>query len=174
MKKFLLPLLALALTATAASAQDTQTDQMGGMQGGQGQRQRRSPEEMATMQTKRLTQELSLTPDQATKVQQIMLARTNDMQAMRGQGQGQGGDRSQMREQMQTMRAKYEEQFKGVLTADQFTKFTAMEQQRGGGRGGMGGGRMGQGGPDGAAPAAQPVDGKVKIKNDKVKVKTTE
>ena len=162
MKKFLLPLLALALTATAASAQDVQNDQMAPMQG---QGPRRSPDEMAAMQTKRLTQELSLTPDQAAKVQQILLTRMQDRQAMRSQMQS--GDRSQMREQMQANRAKYEEQFKSVLTPDQYTKFAAMEQ-RGGGRG------MGPGGPGRPAPADQPVDGKVKVKNDKVKIKATD
>ena len=155
MKKFLLPLLALVLTITAASAQEVQPE-MGAMQG---RGPRRSPDEMVAMQTKRLTKELSLTPDQAAKVQQILLTRMQDRQAMRGQLQS--GDRSQMRDQMQANRAKYEEQFKGVLTPDQYTKFTAMEQQRGGGRG------MGPSGPGQGSNADTKVkesDGKVKIK----------
>ncbi len=144
MKKFLLPLLALALSATVASAQTT-PDQAGG-------RPQRTPEEMAARQTQGLTQQLGLSADQSAKVQQIMLARDQDMLAMRGQMQA-GGDRKQMRGQMQANRAKYEDQLKAVLTPDQFAKMQAMQadrRQRG-------------------ADARQ--DGKVKEKNGKIKIK---
>ncbi len=144
MKKFLLPLLALALSATAASAQTT-PDQAGG-------RPQRTPEEMAARQTQGLTQQLGLNADQSAKVQQIMLARDQEMLAMRGQMQA-GGDRKQMRGQMQANRAKYEDQLKAVLTPDQFAKMQARQanrRQRG-------------------ADAMQ--DGKVKEKNGKVKIK---
>lgn len=145
MKKFLLPLLALALSATAASAQTAPTQDGG--------RPQRSPEEMATRQTQGLTQQLALNADQAAKVQPILLARSQEMMAMRGQMQA-GGDRSQMREQMQASRAKYDDQLKAVLTPDQFAKMQTMQadrRQRG---------------------AEMMQDGKVKAKDGKVKIKT--
>src|SRR6476469_9746660 len=133
MKKFLFPLLAVfALTVGTASAQTTTPDaSANGMQGqGRGYgRMQGSPDEMAKRQADRLTKELGLTADQTTKVQAILLARTQDMQAMRGQARD-GGDRRQMREQLQANRAKYEAQFKEVLTPDQYTKFTAMQAER--------------------------------------------
>ena len=165
MKKFLLPLLALALSATAASAQAGP---------GPGGRPQRTPEEMAARQTEGLTKQLGLSADQSAKVQQIMLARDQEMQAMRGQA---GGDRDKMREQMQASRSKYDAQFKEVLTADQYTKYTSMEANRMN-RGGRGMGGPGMGGPgmsDGAnidKMKAKTDDGeKIKVKGDKVKAK---
>jgi protein CpxP len=146
MKKFLLPLLVLALSATAASAQTT-PDQAGG-------RPQRTPEEMAARQTEGLTQQLGLSADQSAKVQQIMLARDQEMMAMRGQMQAGTADRQQLREQMMAGRTKYDDQLKAVLTPDQYTKYTAMQANRRQ-RGGMG----------------MPMDGKVKAKDGKVKIK---
>ena len=147
MKKFLLPLLALALSATAASAQ-AGPPQDGGT--------RPTPEAMATRQTEGLTKQLGLSADQAAKVQQIMLDRDKDMLAMRGQMQA-GTDRAQFRDQMQANRTKYDDQLKAVLTPDQLTKYTAMMANRR------------QRGPGGRPDDVQ--DGKVKAKDGKVKIK---
>ena len=153
MKAYFLTLLAaFALTAGTAAAQAPAPE--GGDTQGRG-RMQGNPEEMAKRQTERMTQELGLNADQAAKVQQIQVARAQEMQAMRGQG---GGDRDKMREQMQASRTKYDAQFKQVLTADQYTKYTTMEASR-----------MNRGGGPGMG------DGKMKMKTtdgDKVKVKT--
>jgi len=146
MKKFLLPLLALALSATAASAQ-TMPNQAGG-------RPQRTPEEMATRQTEGLTRQLGLSADQSAKVQQILLARDQEMFAMRGQLQAGTADRQQLRQQMMAGRTKYDDQLKAVLTPDQYTKMQAMQANRRQ-RGSM----------------EMPQDGKVKAKNGKVKIK---
>ena len=174
MKKFLFPLLAVcALTVGTAAAQTTTptTDGPGnGMQRGGGYgRMQGSPEEMAKRQAERMTQELGLSADQTAKVQQILLARGQEMQAMRGQATG---DRSQMREQMQASRTKYDTQFKEVLTADQYTKYTSMEgsrMQRGGGPG-MGGPGMSDAKLEKMKAKSKDGD-KIKAKGDKVKVK---
>jgi hypothetical protein len=146
MKKLLFPLLALVLSATAASAQ-TSPDQAGG-------RPQRTPEEMAARQTEGLTRQLGLSADQAAKVQQILLARDQEMMAMRGQMQAGTADRQQMRAQMMAGRTKYEDQLKAVLTPDQYTSYTTMQANRRQ-RGGM----------------AMPQEGKVKAKDGKVKIK---
>ncbi len=62
-----------------------------------------SPAEMAKRQSEYLTKELNLNADQTAKVQQILLARGQQMQAMRGQAH-EAGNRDQMREQMQANR----------------------------------------------------------------------
>lgn len=154
MKKYLFPLLAaLTLTVGAARAQTTTPMQ-------DGSRPQRSPEQMAARQAERMTQGLGLSADQTTRVQKIMAARGQEMQAMRGQMQSGTVNRDQMREQMQANRAKYDAQFKEVLTADQYAKFTTMEAER------MQRGRGGRG------PGQDSDDkSKVKVKGDKLKVK---
>jgi protein CpxP len=146
MKKFLLPLLAFALSTTAAAAQTT-PDQAGG-------RPQRTPEEMAARQTQGLTRQLGLSADQSAKVQQILLARDQEMLAMRGQMQAGTADRRQLREQMMAGRTKYDDQLKAVLTPDQYAKMQAMQANRRQ-RGGM----------------QMPEDGKVKAKDGKLKIK---
>jgi len=148
MKKFLLPLLALALSATAASAQ------AGPPQDGGGHPQR-TPEEMAARQTEGLTRQLGLSADQSAKVQPILLARDQEMMAMRGQIMSGTADRSQLRDQMMAGRAKYDDQLKAVLTPDQFAKMQTLEASRR---------QRGPGAPD------MP-DGKVKKKDGKLKIK---
>jgi len=168
MKKFLFPLLAVcALTVGTAAAQTATSDaNAGGMQGRGYGRMQGSPDEMAKRQADRLTTELGLTADQTTKVQAILLARTQEMQAMRGQARD-GGDRSQMREQMQANRAKYDAQFKAVLTPDQYTKYIAMQAERME-RGGGGGMRDMTNTTDVKKMKAKTTDGdKVKVKADK-------
>ena len=112
-----------------------------------GDHPRRSPQEMAEHQAKRLGKELSLSADQSAKVQQIMATRAQEMQALRADGSARP-----TREQMQANRAKYDEQLKQVLTPDQFTKYTTLAASRH-----HGGGRP---------------DGKLKAKEGKLKMKT--
>ncbi|WP_216726657.1 DUF4890 domain-containing protein [Hymenobacter siberiensis] len=161
MKKFLFPLLAaFALTVGTAAAQTTTPNDASAMQG-RG-RQQGSPDEMAKRQADRMTKELGLNTHQTGKVQQIMLARGQEMQTMRGQDRD-AGNRDQMREQMQAGRAKYDAQFKEVLTAEQYTKYTTMQADR------MNrGGGPGMGGSDVKKMKAKSTDGdKIKVKTDK-------
>lgn len=173
MKKSLLLLLAACAFTLGTAAAQTAPDGPG-MQGPGGYgRMQGNPDEMAKRQADRMTQELGLSADQTAKVQQILLARGQEMQAMRGQA---GGDRDKMREQMQASRTKYDAQFKEVLTPDQYTKYTTMQAERmnRGGRGpGMGGPGMGPAdGPGIDKMKAKTDDGeKIKVKGDKVKTK---
>lgn len=121
--KTALPLLAaLALTFSAASAQTAPTQQ------GPGQHRQHTPQEMAAHQTQRLTKTLGLSADQSAKVQQIMQQRAQDMQAMRANAPA-GTDHQQLHAQLKASRAKYDGQLQGVLTPDQFGKYTAFEAQ---------------------------------------------
>lgn len=164
MKKMLVLLAAFALTAGAASAQTTtESGTMGqgqyGRGQGRGQMMNMTPEQRADMQAQRLTKQLGLSAEQTEKVKQMELARVQEMQAMRGQASA-GGDRETMRQNMQAMRTKYDTQLKGILTADQYTQYSQLQQDRMNGR--MGGGQMN----------GQMNDQKVKTKKDKTKAKS--
>ena len=122
LSKTALPLLAaLTLTFGAASAQTAPAQTAG-------PRPQHSPQEMAAHQTKHLSKKLGLSADQSARVQQIMQQRAQDMQAMRANAPA-GATRMQMHEQMKSSRAKYDAQLQGVLTPDQFGKYTAMRQE---------------------------------------------
>lgn len=176
MKTYLLPLLAaFALTVGTAAAQTTPsataapgtTEQGRGYGRGEGRMQPSTPEEMATRQSQRMAQELGLNADQTTKIQQILLARGQEMQAMRGQSRD-ASNREQMRAQMEASRTKYDAQFKEVLTADQYTKYTTMQANRMN-RGGRGMGDSGAG--IDKMKAKTDAGDKVKVKADKIKLK---
>jgi Spy/CpxP family protein refolding chaperone len=137
-KKFLLPLLAVVAISFSAAAQTTPLQK--------GDHPRRSPQEMAQHQAKRLSKELSLTADQSTKVEQIMAARAQEMQSLRADASTRPS-----REQMQANRAKYSDQLKQVLTPEQFAKYTTLAANR----------HHGHGMKDGKLKAK---DGKLKLK----------
>ncbi|MCB2409914.1 DUF4890 domain-containing protein [Hymenobacter lucidus] len=158
MKNQLLSLLAaFVLTIGAAAAQTQPTTRPAG---GREHRQQGTPEERATRQSEKMTTELGLTADQSSRIKQILLTRDQEMQALRGQGKPAEGSREQMGAQMKANREKYDAQFKQVLTAEQYTKYTAL------GKSHMKGGR--------GAGLNQGEAGKVKAKNGKLKVKKTD
>ena len=126
MKNSFLLLAALALTTAAAHAQTTPaaTDAQATPQSG---RPMRSPEQQAQNQAQRLAKELNLTADQQAKVQQLMTAQRQEMQ---GAIQNAGGDRRAMGQAMRAGRDKFDTQLKGVLNADQYTKYQQIIAQR--------------------------------------------
>ena len=126
MKKLLILLAAAALTAGTASAQ-TATP---------AQRPANSRLEPATpeQQADRLTKQLGLSADQRTRLVALEQARRDEMKTMRDQLQT-GGDRTAMRQTMQTARTKYDTQLKDILTADQYTRYSQQREERAGNRG---------------------------------------
>ena len=106
--------------------------------GGMG-RQMGTPEERATAQVTALTEALTLTPDQQTKIKPILVKQFTD-QAAAMAGMQQGGDMAAMRAANQERTTKVQAEITALLTAEQKTKYTAYlaEQaaRRGGGQGG--------------------------------------
>ncbi|WP_219160907.1 DUF4890 domain-containing protein [Hymenobacter profundi] len=129
MKKSLILFAAFVFTMGAASAQTTTQNETGQMQRpmrGQGMRNM-TPEQRADQQAQRLTKQLSLSADQTTKVKSLALAQQQERQTMRTQA---SADRQAMMQNMKASRDKYEEQLKGILTSDQYTKYTQMRDER--------------------------------------------
>ena len=83
----------------------------------------KTPEERAANQTKKLTEKLMLSADQATQVQAALLERMTQMQNIKGMEKG-AGKRKVAKETMQTFDGK----MKTILSADQYTKFQELRE----------------------------------------------
>jgi protein CpxP len=131
MKKSLLLLAAMvfatasfAQTAPAATTTQLPTHRVHRM----GQAQHKTPEQRADHHTAMLTKKLALSPDQQAKVHQILLAQAQEGQAL--QAKYPAKEQRQARHQeMKAGRAKYQAQLQGVLSADQYGKLAAMQQE---------------------------------------------
>jgi len=108
------------------------------------QQQRKTPEERAQNQIAWMQQNLNLTKDQNTKSYDILIAHARGMDQARSSGTG------NLREQMQDLNVKKDNDIKLVLTPDQFQKYqqheAEMKQQMQQRRGSQQGGGMQQGG----------------------------
>jgi periplasmic protein CpxP/Spy len=99
--------------------------------------------EMAKERLAKLSEELSLTADQKTKVEAAMKEQAETMRGLRDATQ------EERREKMQAARKGFDAKMKGILTADQYTKWEKLRPQRG--QGGPGG--PGRPGGPGTGPA---------------------
>jgi Spy/CpxP family protein refolding chaperone len=77
---------------------------------------------MTAVAEKEVADQLSLTADQKTKIQEIISAQQAEMRSA-FQGGGGGGDRSAMREKMMAMRKQTEDKIAALLTDDQKNKW---------------------------------------------------
>ena len=126
MKKIVL-MMAMTVLATGAISAKTPA---AFVQQGQGQA---TPEERAERQLTMMTETLTLTADQTTKLKPIILARSTEQSALRQKMQG--GDREALMGEYRKLNEKYNAQIKAVLTAEQYTKYEANQaQMRGGGQ----------------------------------------
>ncbi|WP_192822880.1 hypothetical protein [Rufibacter sp. LB8] len=109
-------------------------------QQGQGQGARLTPAERTQMQLDRYQKQLELTPEQATKIKDIILASAQEVDKMRTEAGGDGN----RREALQSLNQKRNEQIKAVLSdaqKEKFDKMLAEQQDRMQNRGGQGGAR---------------------------------
>lgn len=113
MKKPLILLALLSLTAASAQAQTAAP----------------TPAVQAAVasQLKRMTQELSLTPDQQTRLRQVLLLTRQHMDADRTAHQG---DPAALQTAMAFDRAKSDELIRGVLTAAQYAQYQQYKAAR--------------------------------------------
>lgn len=106
-----------------------------------------TPEGMVARRVQYLSEELSLSADQQTKLQPILLAQREQLQTLR-EGHTTGGRRYGSPQDMKNAEAKFDEQLKTVFTPEQFAKYTQMKVAQ---AGKLPGGRRPGGRP--AAPA---------------------
>ena len=106
-----------------------------------GPRQQRSPEEMAKMQTERLTKELELSKPQQDSVYKYALITSLEQQKLFSNT---GNNREESMKTMQSLREKQNEKFKSFFNSEQLKKYEELSKQRGPGNQG--------GGPRGTRP----------------------
>ena len=92
------------------------------------QRQQGDPNAMATRRSERMKKELSLSDDQYTKVKTVNMKFAERYAGIRADASLTQGT---ARAQMEKLKVEQETQLKGVLTADQWTKYAAMKAKHG-------------------------------------------
>ena len=92
-----------------------------------GNRNMGTPEERAAKMTATLTEKLTLTADQQTKVKAIFVNQNTKMSKVREEA---GEDRKAMREKMMASMKDSNDQINGLLTEDQKKAFTAYQEER--------------------------------------------
>jgi Spy/CpxP family protein refolding chaperone len=122
MKKLLLLLATVAATTSTSFAQTTaaQPAQAGAQ---------KSPDQMVERRTQYLAKELGLSADQQAKLQPVLLAQRQEMMAMRDKVQT-GGRQRGMGQDLKAAQARYDAQIKGILTPEQYTKFSQMKDEQ--------------------------------------------
>ena len=90
---------------------------------------RPAPDPMVERRVQYLAKELGLTADQQARLQPLLLAQRQQLQAMREQ-RTTGGRRLGVGQDVKTAQARFDEQLKGVFTPEQFTRFSRMQAEQ--------------------------------------------
>lgn len=115
MKKFISSTLALFFAVAVSQAQDLQKGKT-----------QKSPDEKTVRFTQKMTNELSLDAAQQERVQAINLERFKHIEETKAQA---GLDQVTRRQKLKEIEDNYFSTLRGVLTADQFSKFQAMKAE---------------------------------------------
>ncbi|GAB3867835.1 hypothetical protein GCM10028824_11100 [Hymenobacter segetis] len=146
MKKNLLLLAALAFATAGTSFAQTAVKTTGtdanqtARHYAKGKQGPKDPAKMADHKAGKMAKELGLNADQEAKVEQLMLARQQEMTALKTKY---GTDRNAGRTEMKAAHDRYEAQLKTILTPEQYAKMDKMKAEHHGGHGkGHDGGKM--------------------------------
>ena len=90
---------------------------------------KKTPQERAELRTQKMTKDLSLTPEQATKVKALFLKQNQEMDSIRAKKVA-SSDKFVVREDRRAARDKRELELKTILTPEQYTSYQAAIQQR--------------------------------------------
>ncbi|MCX6232392.1 MAG: hypothetical protein NTZ33_12710 [Bacteroidetes bacterium] len=91
------------------------------------ERVRKTPEEKLKMQLNAINKECNLSNEQSVKVEKILSNSQQELQALRDKKPAQRGERLI---EAKTIADKQNEEIKKVLTAEQFTKYTALLEKQ--------------------------------------------
>ncbi len=116
MKKLLVIALSLLLTASILMAQ---TKPEG--------RAQRTPEQRAELLTQRMTEKLTLNQDQAKKLEEVHLAQAEKMDKLK---EKYAATRKEFRSEVMSVHQLTEDQYKAILTPEQYQKYLQLKEER--------------------------------------------
>ena len=126
MKKLLFLLTACTATATTSFAQTpapaTQTTPATASS-------QKAPDQLIDRRAQYLAKEMGLNADQQARLQPILLAQRQQLQALREQ-RTTGGRRFGTAQDLKAAQTKFDEQFKAVFTAEQYARFSQMQAEQ--------------------------------------------
>lgn len=89
----------------------------------------KTPQQSADHHAAKLGQSLGLSASQQTRAHAVFLAESQEAQAIKAKYPA-ATQHKAMHQEIKTMHAKYQSQLKGVLTADQYTHYITMQQEK--------------------------------------------
>ena len=89
----------------------------------------KTSEEKAIHRTEKLTKELSLTPDQATKVKALLLQQDEQVQTIKTK-HANDTDKTALKQELLTKREQNEASLKQILTPEQVTQYETLKAQK--------------------------------------------
>lgn len=134
-------MIAIALLTINATAQEQKKEvRKGEMKERMAVREAMTPEETATLKTKKMTLHLDLTAAQQVEVEKLMLVeakeRKTKMETFKAKNEGAEKPTKEERLKMQNARLDHQiemkKKMKAILNADQFAKFDEMHSKRAG------------------------------------------
>lgn len=136
MKKPLILLAALAFTsanaalaqapATSTATTATQAKGQPGLAKGKKAKAQKSPAQKADHKAGKMAKELGLNADQEARVEQLMLARQQEVAALKAKY---GADKKAGRADMTAAQQRYESQLQTILTPEQYTKMNQLKAE---------------------------------------------
>ncbi len=87
----------------------------------------KTPEERADRQVKRMTEDLKLTDDQAVRIREISLRKSQQMSALKGRN---ADNKEAMKAEMMQIKNAYQGDLKTILTPEQLEKHEALKAER--------------------------------------------
>ena len=124
MKKLLFLLAACSATATTSSAQAPAIPTAPATASSQ-----KAPDQLIDRRAQYLAKEMGLNADQQARLQPILLAQRQQLQALREQ-RTTGGRRFGTAQDLKAAQTKFDEQFKAVFTAEQYARFSQMQAEQ--------------------------------------------
>lgn len=95
----------------------------------QHKKEAKTAEEKATHRTEKLTKELSLSADQATKVKALLIQQDEQVQAIKTK-HANDTDKTALKQELQTTREQNEAALKQILSPEQITKYEQLKAEK--------------------------------------------
>ncbi len=89
-------------------------------------RDQRTPEQRANFVSERMVKKLGITPEQKTKVHDLVLKKATSVKAITTENQA---DKAQMQAKLKTVNNEFEAELKTILTPEQLTQWTTMKKE---------------------------------------------